>query len=102
MRLSLPETKSHPFYDLFTDKGGNGIKIGIDTIPLDNNILEEMPALGYEKESTRRYIETNRHNAACTTYYLLLKKKLKQGFHSYADINSDNFDPRLKEKDNPL
>ncbi len=38
---------------------------------------------------------TNKHNAQTTAYYLLLKQKHEEGFHSIADINSKRFDANL-------
>jgi len=77
------------------DVGGIGIKIGVHCIPVDQMILEEINRYGFDKEYTRKCIETNRHNAAATTYHLLLKQRLRQGFHSHADINSDKFNAKL-------
>ena len=38
---------------------------------------------------------TNKHNAATTTYYLILKERHESGFQSIADINSNRFDTSL-------
>jgi 5'-AMP-activated protein kinase catalytic alpha subunit len=95
-RLGLAQIKAHPFYQLVEPQGDRGLRVGIDCIPVDDMVLGEMPGLGFDRETTRRCIEANRHNAAATAYHLLMKQKLQQGFHSHADINSDNFDARLK------
>lgn len=94
-RLSLEQIKVHPFYKLVNLNGGIGIRVGIDQIPHDNMLIDELINQGYEKDYMRKCVETNRHNGASTAYHLLLKKKLKEGFHSHADINSDKFDPAL-------
>ena len=36
-------------------------------------------------------MSNNKHNSAATTYYLLLKKFLKEGGKSPADLTSENF-----------
>ena len=64
---------------------------------MDENILNEVSSHGFEKSFTRQCLETNKHNGATTTYYLIVKKKSEEGFHSYADMNSNNFDATLLE-----
>jgi 5'-AMP-activated protein kinase catalytic alpha subunit len=52
-----------------------GILVGQHNIPIDQNILKEAVRLGYDSEYTRECLLTNKHNAATTTYYLLLKQR---------------------------
>lgn len=53
--------------------------------------------LGSEQSFTRKCIEANRHNDATTTYYLLLKKYVREGGISKAYLGSKYFDPSLIE-----
>jgi len=69
--------------------------VGQHTIPIDHNILREAVRLGHDAEYARECLLTNKHNAATTTYYLLLKQRHESGFQSIADINSSRFDPSL-------
>lgn len=46
---------------------------------------------------TQKCIEANRHNSDTTTYYLLLKKHIKDGGTSKADLGSKCFDENLIE-----
>lgn len=55
-RISLEEIKSHPFYRLSTEGGGIGLKVGVDCIPVDRMILEEMNKYGFDKDYTRKCI----------------------------------------------
>lgn len=69
--------------------------MGYDRVPIDMNILKQMKALGLDADDTYKSLEANRHSAVTTTYYLLLKKELKAGNQSRADICSINFDHTL-------
>ena len=49
-----------------------------------------------EEAIARRHILSNRHNSTTTIYYLLLKRHLRKGGASIADItkyNADDFKP---------
>lgn len=51
-----------------------------------------MNALGLDGEFSEKCIEANRHNNETTTYYLLLKRFLKEGNISKADFSGKYFD----------
>lgn len=61
-------------------------------MPIDNKILQSLSEYGFDLEYCGRCIEANKHNHITTTYYLLLKKLLRSGGVSNADIGSPNFD----------
>lgn len=62
-----------------------------------------MENLNFKKEEVRSLILSNRHNHITTTYYLILKKKMRLGKSSIADLSSEEYmkyinDPKnLKE-----
>lgn len=60
-------------------------------------MLLETVKLGFEENFTKKCIEANRHNDATTTYYLLLKKYIRDGGVSKAYLGSKFFDPSLIE-----
>lgn len=73
-------------------------------MPIDVNILEELKQFSFQPETSKRYLESNRHNHMTTTYYLVLKKNLKNNQASPADICNQAFDrkqmePAPKKKD---
>ena len=72
-----------------------GVLVGYNRIPIDQNVLNDMRHFGFEVEHAQKSIEANRHNSVTTSYYLLLKKQLKEGIQSDADINSATFDAGL-------
>ena len=70
-----------------------GIYVGKDPIPVDLAIMDEI--LQFQKidlEQVSKHIETNRHNSNTTIYYILLKKFLRKGGNSIADITK--YDPQ--------
>jgi len=94
-RLGLAEIRAHEFYRLYNHPPSHGILVGRHTIPVDSNILAEAARVGYDPEHTKECLLTNKHNAATTAYYLLLKQRHETGFQSIADINSKRFDSSL-------
>lgn len=60
-------------------------------IPIDYNVLKQAEEKNFERQTLIYSITNNKHNSAATTYYLLLKKHLREGGHSPADLGSENF-----------
>jgi 5'-AMP-activated protein kinase catalytic alpha subunit len=50
-----------------------------------------MTYLNFNKEEVRELVLGNRHNNITTTYYLLLKKHIKMGEKSIADLCSEQY-----------
>ena len=48
-------------------------------------------------EQVKRFVEANRHNMQTTAYYLLLKKFIRQGGNSVADITLYNPQKYIEE-----
>ena len=75
----------------------NGIKIGINIIPIDEKIIQECKAyLGNFNneeiiEKIKDSVKNNKHNEFNALYYLVLKKKKKNGYESVSDLSSDKF-----------
>jgi len=73
-----------------------GIKVGIDPVPIDTNILESMSDdYGIDKNYARMCIQANKHNHISASYYLLLKEIIKKGEKTIADVRSPDYDPEL-------
>ena len=66
--------------------------VGYHRIPIDQTILKELAKFDFDLEYSARCIEANKHNHITTTYYLLLKKHLRNGHQSSADLSSPDFD----------
>lgn len=94
-RFTLDDIKGHPWYQQIKSvKDYSGILIGQhNPIPTDLNILENVLAkyrLDKTFKESRAEIESNRHNSLTTTYYLTLKRFIRQGGKSIADITKYN------------
>jgi 5'-AMP-activated protein kinase catalytic alpha subunit len=66
--------------------------VGYHRMPIDQTILNKLAEFNFDLDNCARCIEANKHNHITTTYYLLLKKHLRSGHTSNADISSPNFD----------
>ena len=65
----------------------------IHEIPIANLIIKEIKKYGFDPDHTLKSVKANKHNPATATYYLLLKKLLKEGNKSPADLSSNHFEP---------
>ena len=61
-----------------------------------------MEAYGFNKDEARNFILNNKHNHITTTYYLILKKNIKNGINSAGDLCSHYFFDYLKNKTNKI
>ena len=90
-RYTLNQIKSHPWFNFNTVKVNEGLLVNITIIPIDDKIIMKMEEYGFNKDETRQNVLANRHNHITTTYYLLLKKIVRGGGLSIADLVSDEF-----------
>ena len=72
--------------------------MGIDPVPIDPKILDSMKQYKINEDYARKCLEANKHNNITSTYYLLLKKIVKSGEFSIADVKSAKYDPSLFTK----
>lgn len=66
--------------------------VGYHRMPIDTDILNKLAEFNFDLEYSSRCIQANKHNHITTTYYLLLKKHLRSGQTSNADLSSPYFD----------
>lgn len=90
-RYTLKQIRSHPWYNRIPVMINEGLLVGVINIPVDENLLEKMTELGYNKQEVRENILNNRHNNATTTYYLLIKNQYRNGKSSVSDLVSIEF-----------
>jgi serine/threonine protein kinase len=76
-RYGLEEVRRHPWYQLSTEEPGQGLIVGVSKLPIDVNIVRKLEEYEMEMEPTIKALEENRHNHVTTTYYLLLKKHIR-------------------------
>jgi hypothetical protein len=78
----------------------DGIDLTKTVIPIDEDIVEEMKEIGFNKMQIRDTILRNLHNNISTTYYLLLGKKIRQKNESVADLFSYVYEKYMEDKEN--
>jgi len=80
-RIKIKDIKKHPWFNLVNSKFNfySGLNCNEVIFPIDEDIINEMADLGFNKMETRYNIIKNQHNNITTTYYLLLDKKIKKG-----------------------
>ena len=65
--------------------------------PIDEEIINNMSELGFNKMEVRYNIIKNEHNNITTSYYLLLNKKLRVGRKRIADLHSNLYDDYIND-----
>jgi len=90
-RYNLNNIKAHPWFNFSSAKLNEGLLVNISIIPIDDKIILKMEEYGFNTEETRQNVLANRHNHITTTYYLLLKKLVRNGGQSIADLISEEF-----------
>ena len=103
-RLNFEEIKSHPWFNII-DKNElmhKGIDTNEDIIPIDEEIVQDMEKLGFNKMELRFNLLKNFHNKITAVYDLFLKKKIESGKKSIADMHSDLYDAYMNNKENKI
>lgn len=94
-RYKIEEIRKHPWFNLVKcEENFRGTIVGIDPAPIDPVILESLSQYNIDVEYARKCLEANKHNHITATYFLLLKKHLKNGGDSVADPRSPKYDPK--------
>ncbi len=95
-RLKIDEIRRHPWFNLVKcDENSKGTIMGIDPVPIDPSILSQLKDYNINIDYAKKCLEANKHNHITATYFLLLKKHLKNGGESIADVRSPKFDPNI-------
>jgi 5'-AMP-activated protein kinase, catalytic alpha subunit len=79
-RIRIEDMKKHAWWKKYSDNYyPEGLIVGYHKIPIEAVVLKEIKALGIDADLTEKSLETNLHNNLTTTYYILLKKCLREG-----------------------
>ena len=103
-RINFEGIKSHPWFSLI-DKNymmNKGIIVTEDIFPIDEDIIQKMEKMGFNKMETRYNILKNYHNKITTIYDLLRKRKTDLGQKSVSDMNSDLFNNYINDPKNKI
>ena len=103
-RINFEGIKSHPWFSLIDKKYmmNKGIIVNEDIFPIDEDIIQKMEKMGFNKMEIRYNILKNYHNKITTIYDLLLKRKIDLGQKCVADMNSDLFNNYINDKKNKI
>ena len=101
-RFTIQEIKSHPWYKSLPTRVNEGLLPNQIILPTDEEILEEMKEKGFKIDDVRESIIMNKHNHLSTSYYLLVKKKIRNGIPSESDMFSDRYIKYIKDPENQL
>ena len=103
-RITIAEIKNHSFFLHF--KGyvniPKGLIIGYNEIPIDKMLINVVVKQGFKEKAVLQSILNNRHNQMTTLYYLLMKRYIRNGHISNADIGSLCYVPRVIKKEENL
>ena len=101
-RIRIKDIKNHPWFKLINPKINikEGIICNYLVFPIDDDIIEKMKLFGFDEIEVKVNILGNKHNYITTTYYLLLKKKVKKGKKSVSNLDSEEFYKYYKDKKN--
>ena len=79
-RIKIKEIKEHAWFNMVNRifNMHDGINLKKTVMPIDEEIVEEMYNIGFNKMQVRDSILRNYHNNITTTYYLFLGKKIRQ------------------------
>ena len=103
-RIKIKEIKEHSWFNMVNRifNMHDGINLKKTVMPIDEEIVEEMNNIGFNKIQVRDSILRNYHNNLTTTYYLFLGKKIRQNKESVADLYSYTYEKYLEDKKNEM
>jgi 5'-AMP-activated protein kinase catalytic alpha subunit len=96
-RITISEIKKNSWF-LKNYTPTLGLFVSISEIPVSNIIVEEMKKLGYEEKQIYKRIKNNNHDSLTTIYYLLVKKKSKEGIETESDLISNKFQEYIRNE----
>ena len=77
-----------------------GIIIGYNKIPYDENIINYCCEYGYDKDLVLKSVLNCKFDRNYSIYYLVLKKKVREGYKSCSDLFSEKFIEYINNKNN--
>ncbi len=79
-RIRIDEMKKHAWWRKYSDNYyPEGLIVGYHKIPIESRVLKEIENLDMDPELTEKSLQTNLHNSLTTTYYIILKKLMRDG-----------------------
>ena len=103
-RYNIAQIKKHPWFNLVNVKINinEGLLVKDVVIPVDEELVVRMEGMNFIKEEIRANVLANKHNHITTTYYLLLRGKMRKGEDSVAIYKSEEFVKYIHNKNNAM
>lgn len=101
-RYTISEIKMHPWYKSITPKINEGLLPTQLILPTDEEIMDDLIKRGFRIDEVRESIILNKNNHLTTSYYLLVKSKIRQGLQSESDLFSERYVNYIRNPDNQL
>ena len=101
-RYDLDQIKSHSWFRIQTPNICPGIIIGYHNLPIDTYILSKLSDYSFVVEAARDNLINNKFNQATATYYLMLRKFIREGAKSISDQSSQTFLNYIKDERNTI
>ena len=100
-RITIEGITKHKWFQLNKFNLTKGINLDINLIPIDEEILKECENIFPEKYSKiKTSVLSNKFNEYSSTYYIILNKKIKEGYESVSDLFSKKFFNYINDKNN--
>ena len=96
------DIKSHSWFNLVEPKMRPGIIYNTNKIPVDENILDKIEQMGYDKKSCKKSIFEDKYDSLMAIYLLVLNKYINEGNESIADLFSDKYLAYINDNKNLL
>ena len=104
-RLNIEQIKSHPWFNMINPQinMSEGLLIDKYIIPFDEEIIKEMvEKYFFSEQIVKINLIINKHNHITSTYYLMLRKKIREGKETIGDMNSKLFLNYIRDPNNLL
>lgn len=101
-RLTIKEIKEHPWYNSIPPKVNEGLLSTQIVLPVDEDILTELEKKKFNTDMVRESVILNKNNHLTTSYYLLVKSRIKLNIQSISDLYSEKYIAYIKDEKNQL
>ena len=102
-RYTIDQIKQHPWFNQINPKinMSEGLLIDYYIVPFDEEIIAKMVnEYSFNEQQIKVNLLMNKHNNITTTYYLILKKKIRSGKKTIGDMTSQLFIDYINDEKN--
>ena len=102
-RYTIDQIKEHPWFNQINPKlnMSEGLLIDYYIVPFDEEIISKMVnEYSFNEQQIKINLLMNKHNNITTTYYLILKKKIRSGKKTIGDMTSELFIEYINDEKN--